>query len=232
MAKSEPTEDFKGFPPALFEFLEGLEKDNSKSYWEVNKTTWTDVITPCIEALMATLEPQFGQLRTFRPQRDVRFSQDKSPYKTWIGITTTERATGGIGSFARLDKSGMKVAVGAMAFASDQVKSFRTALDDPSAAGQLDKICEKLTRDGLPVGPGAGGELARVPRGFDAAHEQSEKLRWKGLVILEETDWKKWFSTPKVAEHIASVWAAGQPLVEWIEKNVGESTAAPSRKPR
>src|SRR5215467_6720923 len=112
--------EFRGFPPELFAFFEGLEQDNSKAYWEANKATWEAKVQAPTQAIVADLEEEFGPLRTFRPNRDVRFSADKSPYKTWVGVTTSERSVGGIGCFLRVEASGMRLASGSMVMAPDQ----------------------------------------------------------------------------------------------------------------
>lgn len=63
----------------MFSFFEGLEKDNSKAYWEANKATWNEQVRDPVKALLAEFEGEFPGLRMFRPHRDLRFSKDKSP---------------------------------------------------------------------------------------------------------------------------------------------------------
>ena len=223
---------FTGFPERLFTFLEGLEADNSKAYFDANRDVWDEVIQPCVHDLMADLEPEFGNLRTFRPNRDVRFSQDKSPYKTWIGVTTSDRAVGGIGSFLRVESGGLRIASGAMAFAPDQIKRFRTALDNPAAAGELDQIARGLAKDGIPLTPGKQPTLQRMPKGFSEDHPRSDWLRWKGAVVVCEYDRAGWMNRAEAADRVREVWAGARPLVEWIHHHVGESDTQKSRAPK
>ena len=75
---------FRGWPVEALEFFEGLEADNSKAYWQANKTVYETVVRAPMEELIVELEPEWGEGRIFRPYRDVRFSADKSPYKTNI----------------------------------------------------------------------------------------------------------------------------------------------------
>jgi len=76
---------FKGWPAEAFDFYEGLEADNSKTYWTEHKATYDEkVLAPMVD-LLAELEDEFGPTKVFRPYRDVRFSADKSPYKTNLG---------------------------------------------------------------------------------------------------------------------------------------------------
>src|SRR2546423_265028 len=77
----------KGGEGEALEFFEGLEAENTKSYWQANKHVYDTLVRPPMEELLAELEPEFGAWRIFRPYRDVRFSADKSPYKTNIAAT-------------------------------------------------------------------------------------------------------------------------------------------------
>ena len=79
---------FQGFPRGLFEFFTELQADNSKVFWQTNKHRYEhDVRTP-MHALLSELTDEFGPLRMFRQNRDVRFSTDKSPYN----LSSTIRA--------------------------------------------------------------------------------------------------------------------------------------------
>ena len=79
---------FSGFPDAGPAFYEGLEADNSKTYWLAHKAVYESAIREPMLALVDALEGEFGEARLFRPYRDVRFSADKSPYKTHQGAFT------------------------------------------------------------------------------------------------------------------------------------------------
>ncbi|MEU8238186.1 DUF2461 domain-containing protein [Actinoplanes missouriensis] len=223
--------NFAGFPPELFTFLEGLEADNSKTYWEAHRETWESAVRGPVELLMGDLEPDFGPLRTFRPHRDVRFAKDKSPYKTWVGVTTSERSVGGIGCFLRLEAAGMRLACGSMVMAPDQLARFRAALDDDAAGAEFDETARRLAAEGLPVGPGRQPPLIRIPTGYAKDHPRAETLRWKGAVVLKEYELADWMHGPAAADRVREVWSGAAPLTEWINKHVGESTT-PARRGR
>ncbi len=78
---------FRGWSADALEFFVGLEADNSKTYWQRNKAAYEELVRRPMEELLAELEPEWGEGRIFRPYRDVRFSADRSPYKTHIGAT-------------------------------------------------------------------------------------------------------------------------------------------------
>ena len=220
---------FDGFPPQMFDFLQGLEDDNSRAYWEANRDTWEKDVRDPVAALMESLEPEFGSLRTFRPNRDIRFSVDKSPYKTWVGVTSSGRAVGGVGYFVRVDAHGLRVAGGAMVFARDQLDRYRDAITSPRPMAEFDNIRAAVAAHGLEVGAGKEGTYKRVPSGYDKDDPCEELLRWKGAVIVKEFPLARWMSTPKVLDKIHEIWTASTPLVDWIQKHIG-SSATPVRR--
>lgn len=118
---------FRGFPPDLFAFFEGLERDNSKSYWNAHESVWENQIRTPMRALLDDLANEFGPMRMFRPNRDVRFSQDKSPYKLWVSATSQSRAIGGTGYYIEVSPTGLITGFGAMLMARDQLARFRAA---------------------------------------------------------------------------------------------------------
>jgi uncharacterized protein (DUF2461 family) len=73
---------FHGWPAEALEFFEGLEADNSKVYWQRNRDVYDGMVRTPMEELLKELAPDWGEGRIFRPYRDIRFSSDKSPYKT------------------------------------------------------------------------------------------------------------------------------------------------------
>ena len=82
---------FTGWPVEAIEFYEGLEDDNSRAYWQAHKAVYAECVKGPMEALLAELEDDFGPGRVFRPNRDVRFSNDKTPYK----LNCAAQLTGG-----------------------------------------------------------------------------------------------------------------------------------------
>src|SRR6266568_1312279 len=73
---------FRGWPAEAIEFYEGLEADNTRAYWQDHKKEYEELVKGPMVELLAELAGEFGEGKIFRPFRDVRFSKDKSPYKT------------------------------------------------------------------------------------------------------------------------------------------------------
>lgn len=96
------TMPFKGWPEEAIDFYAGLEADNSKAYWTDHK----QVFEECVRGPMQALVDELGGGKLFRPYRDVRFSKDKSLYKTWMAATL-ER-----GGYVSLSSEGLGVGMG------------------------------------------------------------------------------------------------------------------------
>ena len=107
---------FRGWSEEALEFFEGLEADNSKTYWTAHKTVYDERVRAPMEELVAELEPKFGVGKIFRPYRDVRFSADKSPYKTEIAAVIGD-------GYVRLSAEGLGAGLGMWMLAPDQLDS-------------------------------------------------------------------------------------------------------------
>src|SRR5260370_17527308 len=73
---------FRGWREECQRFFIGLELDNSKKYFDAHRTVYEEAVRGPMVALIESFEPGYGPGKVFRPYRDVRFSKDKSPYKT------------------------------------------------------------------------------------------------------------------------------------------------------
>lgn len=223
---------FRGFPRELFAFFEGLREDNSKDFWTANKATWEEYVREPMLALLVDLaDDGFPPMRMFRPNRDVRFSKDKSPYKLWAGATSESRAVGGIGYYLRVSVAGLVTGFGAMAMARDQLRRFRIALDDDRSGEEFGRLRATYAASSLPVTGGAQPPLKTGPPGYPATHPRSEILRWKGAAVVQEYTKAGWMHTPQALDRIREVWKAAQPLEHWFDIHVG-ATEEPLRSAR
>ena len=212
---------FTGFPKEAFEFLTGLEQDNTRVYWQEHNEIWQAVIRPTMRSLMDELEPFFGPLRMYRPNRDIRFSHNKDPYKTWVGITTQGTGPGGIGLFFAIEPHSMRMSAGSGAFAGDQIKEYRRSLDNPVAGPKFERIISRIKQAGYTLSSGRKPPLVQMPRGYDADHPRAAYLKWRGVVLRHQIPYEDWFGSPVVLDHIIKVWSAGLPLIEWVQEYVG-----------
>lgn len=212
---------FGGFPPELFAFFADLEKDNSKSFWNARKPEWERHVRDPMRALLGELTEEFGPLRMFRPNRDVRFSKDKSPYKLWAGATSESRAVGGIGYYLEVSGTRLVTGYGAMAMAGDQIARFRAAIDDEASGRAFAGLQRNLASQELPLSPGIDPPLKTAPRGDTLDHPRIELLRWKGAAVIREWDKADWMHTPEALDTIGGIWRAAAPLKSWLDAHVG-----------
>lgn len=207
---------FTGWGAEAIEFFDGLEVDNSKTFWEANKATYVERIKAPMEALLHELAPEFGATKVFRPNRDIRFSNDKSPYKTNIAAMVG-------GGYISLSAAGLGVGSGMYHMESDQLDRYRRALDDDAAGADIDDVVRVLRKGGHELI--AHGELKTAPKGYPKDHARIDLLRSKGLTVWRQWDPAPWLSTKKAKDKVVAVLRAAKPLNEWLEKHVGAPIA-------
>lgn len=204
---------FAGIPIAALDFYEDLEADNSKSFWQAHKHIYDESVKAPLEALAELLAKDFGAPKFFRPYRDVRFSKDKTPYKTHQGIWFGESSM-----YLHVAAAGLYVAGGYWHTESAQVERLRRAVDDDVPGNALQKAIAAVRRKGYHVG---GDQLTRVPSGYDKDHPRADLLRYKTLTASRELGCPEWLSTPRAKTEIAKAWKAMSPLVSWLDTHVG-----------
>ncbi len=214
---------FEGFAPDALSFFEGLEADNSKPFWQANKPRYEESIRIPLRALLAELEPEFGEFRTFRPNNDVRFSKNKTPYKTQVG--SVAEGEGGAIFYVQLSAAGLMVGSGYYAMASDQLDRFRQAVDDDHRGAEVAKIGAALAAAGYRLG--AISELKTAPRGYPKDHPRIELLRRKGLVASREFAPAPWLHTRRAKDRIVKTWRDARTLNDWLDAHVGPSELPP-----
>lgn len=203
---------FPGFPEQALVFYEGLEADNSKAYWTDHKPTYDSCVAEPFRLLLAELEPEFGAGKLFRPYRDVRFSKDKTPYKTQAAATV------GGSLYVALSAEGLFVGGGCYVMSPDQVQRLRAAVADDLTGGQLVDLVTTLVGQSWDVG---GDQLVRVPKPYDAAHPRADLLRHKSLVASRSWPPEEWLHSRDAAVRLAAAWRELLPLVGWLDQRVG-----------
>jgi uncharacterized protein (TIGR02453 family) len=204
---------FTGFGDGAVEFFDGLLVDNSKAYWTDQREVYEAHVRGPMMALLADLEAEFGPGKVFRPYRDLRFSNDKTPYKTHCGATAGPY-------YVQVGADGLMAAAGHYQMAADQVGRFRTAVDDERRGADLVKRLAAIEADGITI---AGETLKTRPRGVDADHPRLELMRHKSLY-----GWRRWPPDDVLHEagavhRVASAWRSLRPLTEWLDDHVGPS---------
>ncbi|ANS26707.1 DUF2461 domain-containing protein [Rhodococcus opacus] len=207
---------FTGIPTAALDFYEDLEADNSKSFWTAHKSVYDDSVRAPMTALLAELESEFGAGKVFRPYRDVRFSKDKTPYKTHQGGFVETRP--GVGYYVQIDAAGLFVAGGFYSHTPVQVGRFRDAVDDDRKGRELVRLVKKVRSSGFEIG---GDTLKTRPRGVAEDHPRLDLMRHKSLTASRSYLSPDWIETPRAADEVRTAWRSMRPLVDWLTTVIG-----------
>jgi uncharacterized protein (TIGR02453 family) len=210
---------FRGWPAEAIEFYEGLEADNTRAYWTDHKKEYEELVRRPMIELLAELAPEFGDGKIFRPFRDLRFSPDRSPYKTAIGATL-ER-----GGYVQFSAHGLAAGSGYYVMMPDQLEQYRRAVDDDRHGAELEGLVATLGKAGIDVT--AKESLKSAPKGYPKDHPRIELLRHKGLIAWKQWPVAAWMGTGKAKQRVVDFFHAARPLTEWLDKNVGPSAAPP-----
>jgi uncharacterized protein (TIGR02453 family) len=191
------------FSPELFAFLRDLKRHNRREWFLENKARYEAAVKePALQFIadfgppLQKISPEFlaipkavgGSL--FRIQRDTRFSKDKSPYKTHVGIRFLHRDAKNVHAplfYLHLEPRGCFAAIGVWHPEPSTLEKIRQAIvDDPG--GYQKATGAARFRKRFEVG---GDSLKRPPRGYDPAHPLIEELKRKDFVAscrLDEKD--------------------------------------------
>jgi uncharacterized protein (TIGR02453 family) len=213
---------FSGWPAEALEFYEGLAADNSKSYWTAHKAVYDEAVHAPMVALLAELEDEFGPGRIFRPYRDLRFSADKTPYKTAIGATLAA------GGYVQLSARGLAAGSGMYHMATDQIERYRRAVADDRTGDDLRAIIAEAAQG--KIGITGYGSLKTVPRGYPRDHPRADLLRHKGLIAWREWPAAAWLGTAGAKGRVVTFLRGARPLCGWLDKHVGDSELPPRER--
>jgi len=209
---------FKGWSEDCQRFFIGFELDNSKKYFEANRRTYEDSVKGPMVALLESLEPDFGSGKVFRANRDIRFSKDKSPYKTAIGATLAG------GGYVQFSAKGLATASGTYIFASGQLDRYRRAVVDDSSGAKLAGTVAVLREAGLEIS--AHDVLKTCPKGYPKDHPRVDLLRYKGLIVWKDWQADAWLGTNEARKRVVGFLRTSAPLNEWLAAHVGSADAS------
>lgn len=211
---------FSGWPESLVTFYSELEVNNTKGFWEANKDVYDHDVRAPMEALVAELEEEFGAAKIFRPYRDVRFSKDKTPYKTQVAAAF-HTADGG-GFYVRASADGLGAGGGYYQLARDQLERLRRAAADEVTGEELASLLRTTAgKKGYEV---HSEMLKTAPRGWDRDHPRIDLLRRKNLTWMREAAPGPTVHTRRAVRFVRDTFVHGAPLLAWLDRHVGPST--------
>jgi uncharacterized protein (TIGR02453 family) len=212
---------FRGWPAEALEFFEGLEADNSKTYWQQNRGIYDRLVRAPMEELLEELAPEWGEGRIFRPYRDIRFSADKSPYKTNIAAVVGD-------GYVQLTADGLGAGSGMYEMAPDQLDRYRKAVAEDRSGKELATWAAAAMAAGLEV---TGHDVLKTaPRGYPKDHPRIELLRHKGLITWREWPAGPWLGTRQAKDRVIEFFRQSKPINEWLGTHVGQSSLPERRR--
>jgi uncharacterized protein (TIGR02453 family) len=214
---------FRGWPKDALEFYAGLVADNSKTYWQAHKRVYDECVKAPFLALSDAVAREFGPLHVFRPNRDIRFAKDKSPYK--IAAAAVTESEGGAAYYVQVSADGLFVGSGYYHLAPDQLERFRAAVDDSRSGPKLAAAVTAMRKQRYEVA--SRDALQRAPRGYPAHHPRVELLRMRGIHVGRTYGAPAWLHSAKALERITTAWRDAAPVNRWLDRHVGPSTLAP-----
>ncbi len=207
---------FTGFGKGAVAFYDELAANNTRDWWHANKRRYEDEVRRPMELLLQDVSDDFGEAKLFRPNRDTRFSNDKTPYKTNIAAVIHLDDGGSV--YVSLGAEGMHVGGGMYHPERPVLARLREAIDDDRSGRELERIAAGLRKAKADVT--AHDTLKTAPRGYPADHPRIDLLRMSGIIGMWEHQPGAWLHTAKAKDRVVDGWRTLQPLNDWLARNV------------
>lgn len=225
---------FPGFPRQCFQFYKELAANNNRDWFQAHKQDYLDYVqAPAVEFVIALGERlktlskggitydtrTNGAGSIMRIYRDIRFSKDKSPYKTNLGIVfgqAGKKKMEGAGFYFHLDSDGAAMYDGHYQMDKPHLAVYRDAVADAKLGAELEKALASIARAGKYV---VGGEqYKRVPPGFDPALKRADLLKYKGLYVRSPPIGPATVTSLRLVDTCVEHCRNMLPLQQWFER--------------
>jgi uncharacterized protein (TIGR02453 family) len=236
---------FRGFRPEALAYLRGLKKNNRREWFEVRREEFVRDVSDPMKALIEELDVRFAKLAPefvgdpkrsmFRIYRDVRFSKDKSPYKSHAALWIYHRAPGrgvgkeidgGAGFYVHLEPNASLIAAGlwmpprpslakVRAHFSEDLAGWKRAVTAPAVLKRFGGLTDD--EDGI--------LLKRLPRGFEEGHPAERWLRFNSFTMHRSCSDAEMMST-KLVDKVMKDFGLLVPMCRWLNRALGYLPAA------
>jgi uncharacterized protein (TIGR02453 family) len=226
---------FNGFSKELLKFYEGLGRNNIRDWFMKHKDDYQQYVLDPAKSFVEmmgerfrTISPQIiadtrtnGSGSIFRIQRDTRFSQDKTPYKTHLGIyfwagPLAKKENPGF--YLQVEPARLMLFAGIHKFSSAVLSAYRNEVSDPKRVAKLQEAIGQVTASGrYKIG---GRHYKRVPQGYDASQGSGDMLLYNGLFATIDTVPPEEFYTKDFIDYCFSRFRDMSPIFHWLLKLV------------
>lgn len=216
---------FQGFPPDTLKFLRGLEKNNDRDWFNARKDVYQAALKAPMVELVEALGEELGAetegleinpaKAIYRIYRDVRFSNDKRPYKTHVAALFRHKKLpkhAGAGFYFHFSPKELFVGGGVYMPGPKELLAIRRRI-----AADPDGLREILKHRSFRrvFGKLQGEKLKRIPKGFDPGDPAADLLVYKQFLASDNLD-PKLVETPKLHPELMKRFRALAPLVEYL----------------
>jgi len=226
---------FQGFQKEAIQFFVDLSANNNKTWFTEHKPDFERyVMNPARDFVVAmgetlkTIAPGVNadprvNKSIFRIYRDTRFSKDKTPYKTnlglwfWVGEGAKFENPG---YYFHLDTENLMLGVGLHTFAKPILKAYREAVVNPRLGPELSRAVVAVAEKGYNFGQKT---YKRVPRGFDPEHKNAEMLLYSGLTAGKEFGLPNELYSRDIVDFCLGHYQNMAPVVNWLQTMIEES---------
>ncbi len=222
---------YTGFKPETLEFLRELKKNNNRDWFKENKSRYEeqvlDVALHFIQSMQDPLReitPHFTAIpkrmggSLMRVYRDTRFSKNKLPYKTNIGIQFRHEQAKNVhspGYYVHIDPDDIFLGAGMWMPESESLHGIRQRIADKPAEWQCAKGDKAFVRH-FKLG---GSSLTRPPRGFDKEHPMIEDIKRKSFIAVKNMNLGDVLD-PRFQRKVETAFKAATPYMEFLCKAV------------
>lgn len=220
---------YSGLPRDSLAFLQDLAAHNDRDWFAAHRADyeahWLAAGLDLIEALgphCAVMEPRLlavPQLNRSlrRIHRDTRFSKDKTPFQPWLHlILSTGPAFNKVpGMHLVLTARGLAYGAGQYGLEPVALDRLRRRVCDPKDRHELFAALEAAAKVGSVLDP---PDVARVPKGYEAAPDWDHLLRRKGMIVRTPANAPPpdWLFTAEAPDRLAAITRAHLPLLTWL----------------
>ncbi|HUP53536.1 MAG TPA: DUF2461 domain-containing protein [Longimicrobiales bacterium] len=211
------------FSPDTLRFIRDLKKNNERAWFVANKDRYEETVKDPALRFIADFAPKLAKLSPhfmatprslFRIHRDTRFSKDKSPYKTHVGIHFRHdgaKDAHAPGYYLHIEPKSVFAGVGIWHPEAGALRLIRERIVEEPAAWKRATTAKTFTG----TFELAGDRLKRPPKGFDLDHPFVEDLKRKDFIGVVELD-DAFVTKGDLPERLAKTFAAGTPLMRLL----------------
>ncbi|MFC2166468.1 DUF2461 domain-containing protein [Acidobacteriota bacterium] len=223
---------FNGFSKDTVQFFNSLKKNNDREWFQSHRDDYDSYVLAPARSFVVDMGEKLKQVSPdinavskidkslFRINRDTRFSADKSPYKTHMGIFFWEGQRPKMecsGFYLHLEPPNIMLGVGIYRFSKQDLNRFRKAAVEPDSGESLEDAVKSISQlKGYDIG---GKYYKRVPSGFDSAHPNSDLLLHNGLYAGKTVPIPDEMYSAELINFCWKIYKSLAPLHLWLVEN-------------